>query len=62
MMTDSERLEWLEKHLFYKKWNGVIDSGWKDQWMISPKYRNVVYYFQGQTFREAIDKAQEVFP
>lgn len=54
---DSARLEWLEKKLFERNWNGVIDSGSRYHWSLWSGYRHIVQYMQGITFREAIDTA-----
>lgn len=54
---DAERLDWIEKRLFDKHWNGVIDSGSKTHWRIGEGYRHVMREMIGHTFRTAIDAA-----
>lgn len=58
-MTDTERLEWLEK-MFDKKWCGTI--GVPSTWHIWSGYRHIVQLMKGETFRDAIDKAMESWP
>ena len=55
--SDAARLDWIEKALFRKSWNGVMGSGSKTNWRVLEGYRHVVQKMVGNTFREAIDAA-----
>lgn len=55
--ADAQRLDWLERKLFDKRWNGVLDSGSRTDWTIQRGYRHVVQQMEGRTFREAVDTA-----
>lgn len=54
---DAARLDWIERHLFERKWNGVIDSGSRFDWSIRGDYRHTTQAMQGETFSAAIDAA-----
>ena len=55
--VDAERLAWLERHLFERKWNGVIDGGSRVDWYIRGDFRHTTRRMVGNTFRDAIDAA-----
>lgn len=54
---DAARLNWIQRHLFVHKWNGVIDSGSQTRWDIWGGYRHITATMIGNTFGEAIDNA-----
>ena len=54
---DALRLNWIQRHLFGHKWNGVIDSGSQTRWDIWSGYRHITATMIGNTFSEAIDAA-----
>ena len=56
--ADAERLEWIEKRLFVRKWNGVIDGGSRIQWSIAGDFRHTTQRMIGNTFRAAVDEAR----
>lgn len=54
---DAERLDWVERKLFVKSWNGVIDSGSRTHWRIAGDYRHTTQEMAGHEFRAAVDAA-----
>lgn len=58
MEGDSERLDWIGQKLFMSRWNGVIDSGSRVNWMLAGDYRHTMHHMQGPTLRAAIDAAR----
>ena len=50
---DSERLDFLEKHLFERHWDGTI--GRPPSWRMVGHYRHILQKMQGRTLREALD-------
>ena len=58
LRADAERLEWIEKRLFVRKWNGVIDGGSRIQWSIAGDFRHTTQRMVGHTFRAAVDAAR----
>lgn len=56
---DAARLNWIQRHLFGHKWNGVIDSGSQTRWDIWVGYRHITATMIGNTFGEAIDNAMK---
>jgi len=58
LRADAERLEWIEKRLFVRKWNGVIDGGSRIQWSIAGDFRHTTQRMVGITFRAAVDAAR----
>ena len=58
LRADAERLEWIEKRLFVRKWNGVIDGGSRTHWSIAGDFRHTTQRIVGITFRAAIDEAR----
>lgn len=59
---DAKRLEWIERKLFYRKWNGVIDSGSRFDWQVAGDFRHTTQHMVGEKFREAIDAALSTTP
>lgn len=59
LRADAERLEWLERWLFEKRWNGVIGSGSQTDWTMAGNWRHITVKMRGQTFRAAIDAARK---
>ncbi|MBA3588224.1 hypothetical protein [Methylibium sp.] len=59
LRKDAERLSWLERHLFCKSWNGVIDGGSRTDWRVVGDFRHTTQKMVGHTFREAIDAAMQ---
>lgn len=58
--TDAEQLDWLERKLFVRTWNGVIDSGSNTRWRVADgDYRRMAATMNGDTFRAAIDAAMK---
>lgn len=58
-VKDAERIDWIERTLFDKQWNAVIDSGSRTYWRICGPYRHVTAKMVGGTFRAAIDAAMK---
>jgi len=54
-MTDSERLDWLERTLFAGHWDGT--PGRKPTWRLAGPYRHTLALMRGETLRNAIDIA-----
>lgn len=55
---DVERIDWIERNLFERRWNAVIDSGSSYYWSVRGDYRHTVKKLCGpRSFREAIDAA-----
>ena len=54
---DSQRLDWLERHLFEGKWDGTI--GRPKSWHMAGPYRHTLRTMQGDVFRVAIDAAMQ---
>lgn len=54
--ADAERLEWLERWIFERKWDGTI--GRPSDWYVAGNYRHIVQRMKGETFRDAIDAAR----
>lgn len=52
--TDARLIDWLEKALFAKSWNAVIDSGSRTHWRIVEGHRHITAKMEGATFRDAI--------
>lgn len=52
-LTDTQRLDWLERTLFDRHWDGCLNhpSTWR---MVGP-YRHTLQKMRGETLREAID-------
>lgn len=64
-MNDTERLNWLEKHLFERRWNGVLGEGSSCHWSIRGDFRHMLRDLDGDTLRAAIDhnaKHNELVP
>jgi hypothetical protein len=57
VISDADRLEWLEHRLFEKRWNGVIDGGSRTDWNVWSGHRHTTRDMVGTTFRDAIDNA-----
>ena len=57
--TDARLIDWLEKALFAKSWNAVIDSGSRTHWRIVEGHRHITAKMEGATFRDAILSAIE---
>ncbi len=55
-LTDAERLDWLERHLFTRCWDGTI--GQPCYWQMAGPYRHTLQKMSGNSFREAIDNAR----
>ena len=53
--SDSDRLDWLERHLFDSHWDGTI--GRPKEWRMAGPYRHTLVKMRGNTLREAIDRA-----
>jgi hypothetical protein len=60
MRTDAERLEWLDRRLFERKWDGTI--GQPCSWYMAGPYRHTLKLMHGDSFREAIDIAMNAEP
>lgn len=54
---DAERMDWMARHFFTHRWNGVIDSGSQTHWGVAGDFRHTAHHMVGNTFREAIDAA-----
>ena len=54
---DSQRLDWLERHLFEGKWDGTI--GRPKSWYMAGPYRHTLQRMRGDALREAIDLAMQ---
>ncbi len=52
---DSQRLDWLERHLFEGRWDGTI--GRPKSWHMAGPYRHTLQRMRGDALREAIDLA-----
>lgn len=59
LRSDRDRLDWLERTLFDKWWNGVIDSGSKTLWRMAGPHRHALQRMVGDTLRAAIDNARQ---
>ena len=59
---DSERLAWVERRLFDKSWNGVIDGGSRTHWRIAGDIRHTTQKMVGHTFRDAVDAGMAALP
>lgn len=59
-MSDSERLDWLERVLFDKHWDGTL--GRPCTWHMVGSYRYIVRAMRGPTLRDAIDAAAKEIP
>jgi hypothetical protein len=63
LREDAELLEWLQKHLFVSKWNGVVGQGCKTQWMIDGGHRHTTKHMENdditKDFRAAIRAAMK---
>ena len=55
-MTDTDRLNWLERHLFEGRWDGTI--GRPKSWYMAGPYRHILAAMRGPDLRAAIDAAQ----
>ena len=53
---DAERIDWLERRLFERKWDGTI--GRPPSWFMVGDFRHVVQNMTGATLRAAIDSAK----
>lgn len=56
-MTDTERLDWIERRLFESHWGGTI--GEPPLWTLVGHWRHVIARMAGTTFRDAIDAKME---
>jgi hypothetical protein len=54
---DAARLDWIERTLFSKHWNGVDDSGSEHYWRLVGYWRRIVEAMRGDNLRAAIDRA-----
>ena len=52
---DSELLDWLEAHLFERKWSGTI--GQPSGWYMAGPYRHTMQHMRGESLRAAIRAA-----
>lgn len=52
-MTDAERLDWLERVVFERHWDGTI--GRPCSWSMAGPYRHTLQRMRGNSLREAID-------
>jgi hypothetical protein len=53
---DAERLNWMERELFQRKWDGTIGN--PCIWQMAGPYRHTMQKMLGSTLREAIDAAR----
>lgn len=54
---DAQRIDWFERKLFVKHWNGVVDSGSQVLWNITANWRHTIQRMTGNDFRAAVDAA-----
>lgn len=60
-MTDTERLQWLERHVFSRRWMPPIGSPFT--WEVVGPYRHALAAMRGgETLGEAIDIAASKYP
>jgi hypothetical protein len=52
---DARRLDWLERKLFSKHWNGVVGSGAHFYWRLVGYWRHIIEGMRGDSLRNAID-------
>lgn len=58
VLSDTELIDWLEKNLFVKGWNGVVGTGAKTNWRLDEgSWRHKVANMNGETFRDALRAA-----
>lgn len=55
--ADAERLDWLERNLFDRKWDGTI--GRASSWSMVGPYRHTMQKMHGETLRSAVDAARQ---
>ena len=60
LRADAERLDWVERMFFERKWDGTI--GRECDWYLVGSYRHVANRMKGNSFREAIDAARKEKP
>ncbi len=53
--SDGELLDWLEAHLFERKWSGTI--GQPSGWYMAGPYRHTMQHMRGESLRAAIRAA-----
>lgn len=51
--ADSARLDWLERELFDRKWDGCLQH--ESTWHMAGPYRHALAKMRGETLRAAID-------
>ena len=62
LQADAARMDWIQRHLFGHKWNGVVGPGGQTRWDVMTGYRHITAKMTGDTFRDAIDAAMKEQP
>ena len=62
LQADASRMDWIQRHLFGHKWNGVVGPGGQTRWDVMTGYRHITAKMTGDTFRDAIDAAMKEQP
>lgn len=57
-MTDADRIDWLERELFDRYWDGCLNR--PSTWRMAGPHRHTLKRMQGESLRDAIDAAMRV--